>query len=80
MSVSVSAYTSAGQGAQANLTDLVTLREPREFILPYSEKFSWVKFFVVLQILMCAPYKFPYSRVLSFKKSTKILRYMVFIN
>ena len=39
----------------------------------YSAKFPCVKFFVVLQILMCEPYKFPYSRVLFFKtaKSTK---------
>ena len=40
VSVSVSAYTSAGQGAPANLTDLVSLSEPREFMLPYSTKFS----------------------------------------
>ena len=32
VSVSVSAYTSVGQGPPANLTNLVTLTEPREFI------------------------------------------------
>ena len=33
MSVSVSAYTSVGQGSPANLTNLVTLSETREKIL-----------------------------------------------
>ena len=32
VSVSVSAYTSVGQGPPANLTNLVTLTESREFI------------------------------------------------
>ena len=34
--------------------------------IPYSTKFLWVKIFVVLQILMCEPYKFP-TKILTMK-------------
>ena len=46
---------------------------------PYSEIFLWVKIFVVL---ICEPYKFPYSRLLFFQitKSTKKSRYTVIMS
>ena len=60
VSVSVSAYTSVGQGSPVNLTNLVTLTETREFMLKIHEHQFWYKICINHTLKPC-PSKFPVS-------------------
>ena len=50
----------------------VTQHVVRNTVVTTSAKFLWVKFFVVLQILMCEPYKFMYYFFKTTKSTKKI--------